>query len=170
MHTSYHAHLPRFFIFRKFGCKIDWNLTNNFDFLEKKSLKIWRRKNPVKIYSAKNYSLNPIPYGLQYNWFPMGGPYGPPYLKSVKNEEGGWNFVRLQSNVSTFRKYYSIPCDVNIFCWRQHFWRHSMYRKMMYDVIKWRHAVGFSPNLQKILTLLISNYCPNIKSFGPFWG
>ena len=46
-------------------------------------------------------------------------------------------------------------------------WCHyrKQYRKMMSFVIKWRHGVGFMPNIQKIFLLLINNFCANMKSF-----
>ena len=58
------------------------------------------------------------------------------------------------------------------FCWRQHFcwWRHNLriYRKMTSRAVKWRHHVGFSPNLQEMFLFVILCCGVNMKLFAWF--
>ena len=102
-----------------------------------------------------------------YQW--GGGVVPAPYKISLKGANH-FIFTPQQDNVkiNSFWRFGENPA----------WWRHIMARDVIFRRrfpmkitsrdIKWRHHIGFLPNVQEIFLIMISCCGENIKSFAPF--
>ena len=99
--------------------------------------------------------LNPISTRMLRGSVTLGGAYLPPPLSKFSFIHAlGMKLPTYIRDPKRFQKIFGSDiwrhyfADVSTFVW----WCHSMeiYRKMTYDVIKWRHHVGYLPNFQEM--------------------
>ena len=102
-----------------------------------------------------------------YQW--GGKSKSTPCLKCLKIVEGGWNLPQLWSNSrrlewrqKKIHDVITLPTSASDVTWRRYM---EIYRKITYDVIKWRRHIKFPPNFSKMFLVWIYNWCPNMKSF-----